>query len=93
MLAEAVAPVVETAEVVAETVAPAVDPGTLSWKKVAVVASIGAGVVIGAVVCKKLIDKRKAEKTVEINPVEVVEETPVMEEEAPAPAPKTKAKK
>ena len=51
------------------------------------------GVVIGAVVCKKLIDKRKAEKTVEVNPVEMVEETPVMEEEVPAPAPKTKAKK
>ena len=91
MIAEAVAPVVETAEVVAETVAPVVNPGTLNWKKVAAVTATVVGVAACAYICKKALDKRKAEKTViEVNPEPTPEEEPVVEE---APAPKTKAKK
>lgn len=90
MIAEAVAPVVETAEVVAETVAPVVDPGTLNWKKVAAVTATVVGVVACAYICKKALDKRKAEKVVEVNPEPAPEEEPIVEEE---PAPKTKAKK
>lgn len=91
MIAEAVAPVVETAEVVAETVAPVVNPGTLDWKKVAAVTATVVGVAACAYICKKALDKRKAEKAViEVNPEPAPEEEPVVEEE---PAPKTKAKK
>ena len=93
MISEAVTPVVEAAEVVAETVAPVVDPGTLNWKKVAAVTATVVGVAACAYICKKAIDKRKANKAVEVNPViEEIEEV-VEEIKEEAPAPKTKAKK
>lgn len=77
----------EAAEAIVETAAPVVTAGTLNWKKVAFVAG-GILVVAGsAYACKKIIDKRKASKIVEVNPLveEVVEE---FQEEPP----KTKAK-
>lgn len=79
------------AEAIVETATPAVTAGTLNWKKVAFVAG-GILVVAGsAYACKKIIDKRKASKIVEVNPPveEVVEEVVEDLQEEP---PKTKAK-
>lgn len=71
--------------------APAVTAGTLNWKKVALVAG-GILVVAGsAYACKKIIDKRKAAKTVEVNPV--IEEVEEVVEEIKEEAPKAKGKK
>lgn len=71
--------------------APAVTAGTLNWKKVAFVVG-GILVVAGsAYACKKIIDKRKAAKTVEVNPV--IEEVTEVVEEIKEEAPKAKGKK
>ena len=71
--------------------APAVTAGTLNWKKVAFVAG-GIHVVAGsAYACKKIIDKRKAAKTVEVNPV--IEQVEEVVEEIKEEAPKAKGKK
>lgn len=93
MIAEAVAPVVETAEVVAETVAPVVNAGTLDPKKVTFVALGTVTVIIGSYICYRAIKKRQEAKTVVMinpEPAPVVEEEPKVEE---APASKAKAKK
>ena len=94
MPTEVTSTVVGAAEAVGEAVvAPAVASGTLNWKKVAFVAG-GILVVAGsAYACKKIIDKRKAAKIVEVNPApEVVEEIAEVVEEIKEEAPKTKAK-